>query len=246
MSLIHRNKNPYKSSNIYRVTASLTPDFPTLTPFEKVEKARKIVFTFDYPTPDNIDSDEFKKYFETMFITRYWERFFSAETFEAFTMRFYSKMLEIMPIYAELLSVFFMENKEKLYLNYTKSTSKTDSQNTGNENGKETKKGTTTGSSSSNDLGTAFPANMMSAGDHLDSVNYANNGTMNESSNSQTVNDNSTRENSRTEKGTVNTESETVSGVLLDGILKFNTEFKTVFTNMLNEFNPLFTALIDL
>lgn len=246
MNLIHRNKNPYKSTNIYRVTASLYSDFPTLTPFEKVERARKVIFTFDYPTPDNVAPGEFKQYFETMFITRFWERFFSADTFESFEMRFYSKMLEIMPVYSELLSIFFMENRDKLYLNYTKSEthsdsdSKTDGKESNNRNGSTNTTGTT------KDINSVFPANMMQAGTHLDSVNYANNGNLNDVNNKQTTEDNSSGSHESNTKQNSNSYTESTSGVLLDGVMKFNSEFKTIFTNMLNEFSPLFTAIIDI
>lgn len=60
--MIYRSKEPYKSSTIYRVTASATPEFKNLNPFEKLEAARKVVFNFDYPTPDSISSDDFKRF----------------------------------------------------------------------------------------------------------------------------------------------------------------------------------------
>lgn len=246
MNLIHRNKNPYKSTNIYRVTASLYSDFPTLSPFEKVERARKIIFNFDYPTPDNVNSDEFKRYFETMFITRFWERFFAAETFEAYHMRLYSKMLEIMPIYSELLGAFFMDDKDKLFLNYTKSETHSDSDSKTNGSESNSSTGTNTNKGTTKDIASVFPANMMTAGTHLDSVNYANNGNLNDVDNTQTSKDSASGSHNNETKQNANSYTETVSGVLLDGLLKFNNEFKTVFSNMINEFNSLYTAIIDI
>lgn len=215
---ITRNKNPYKSTNIYRVTASLNSDFFTLNPFEKIERARKIIFTFDYPTPENVETEEFKQYFETMFISRFWERFFGSETFEAWTIRFYSKMLEVMPVYSELLTVFFDENKDKLFLNYSKS--------------KTTTKNDSTNKSTDKNINSAFPSSMMKAGSNVGDVNYANNGALNNGESEQNFN------------GIV--ESEIVSGVVLDGVIKFNKEFKTIFSDLLNEFSTLFSAIIDI
>lgn len=210
--MIYRNKEPYRSSNIYRVTASVTPEFKNLNPFEKLEAARKVVFNFDYPTPDSISSEDFKRFFEHMFISRFWERWFRAETFESFTIQLYSKMLEILPEYNIMLDVFFNENKEQLFLNHstTKSSGKSKSANT-NKN-----------------VASAFPANMMSAGNSVDNVKYASNGNL--------TNDLNESENKNT--------SETISGVMLDSILKFNKEYNKIFTNLINEFNILFTFII--
>lgn len=210
--MIYRNKEPYRSSNIYRVTASVTPEFKNLNPFEKLEAARKVVFNFDYPTPDSISNEDFKRFFEHMFISRFWERWFKAETFESFTIQLYSKMLEILPEYNILLDTFFNENKEQLFLNHstTKSSGESKSANT-NKN-----------------VASAFPANMMSAGNSVGNVKYASNGNL--------TNDLNESENKNT--------SETISGVMLDSILKFNKEYNKIFTNLINEFNILFTFII--
>ena len=47
-----------------------------------ISNARKIIFTFDYPTPNNVDKEEFKKYFETTFLTTYFTDKIAFETFE--------------------------------------------------------------------------------------------------------------------------------------------------------------------
>lgn len=250
MTLIHRNKNPYKSTNIYRVTASLTPDFPTLTPFEKIEKARRIIFTFDYPTPDNIDSQTFKDYFETMFISRFWENFFSAETYESFSVRFYSKMLEVMPTYAHILSLFFNNNIDDLILNITESTTKTnsntDTTNKGNDVITTNKSGSI--NNENKNINSNFPANMMSAGTKINNVDYANNGGI--TNDKQTSSENGTQNNKIDNTSNQKNNSETTvlshSGSKLDGYIKYNNEFKSIFTNLLNEFKPLFSAVLDL
>lgn len=215
MSIL-RNKYPYQSSNIYNITASRTSNFSELNPFEKMERAREMVFIFDYPTPDNIEANDFKDYFESMFISKYFDSYFKYETFERWQLAFYSKMLEIMPIYNAKLSNFFDTNKDKLFSNKTETTSESES-NTENE-------------SASENIASIFPANLNKAGQNIGAVNYANNGNLS--------NDNSTANNKTTGKNT------TVSIDNFNNVLKFDEHFKGIFTDLINEFNPLFSALI--
>lgn len=234
--MIHRNKEPYRSSNIYRVTASLTPEFKNLNPFEKLEAARKVVFNFDYPTPESISSDEFKRFFEQMFISRFWERWFRAETFESFTIQLYSRMLEILPEYNIMLDTFFNENKEQIFLNHSTTKSKTESSGESESDNTQTSESTNT----NKNIASAFPANMMSAGDNIGNVNYANNGNLtNDKNESENTGETKTKQSNNSA-----TESETISGVMLDSILKFNKEYNKIFTNLINEFNILFSFII--
>lgn len=226
--MIHRSKEPYRSSNIYRVTASLTPEFKNLNPFEKLEAARKVVFNFDYPTPDSISSDEFKRFFEHMFISRFWERWFKAETFESFTIQLYSKMLEVLPTYNIVLSKIFDNDIDNFLL--------TQDNTTTTIKNKSTSKGTTSEQGTTKAVGSAFPSNIINAGDNVGAVKYANNGNLNENNTSGTTENNTTNDGE-----TVTTR---ISGNLFDQFIKYNTEFKDVFTNLINEFNILFSFII--
>lgn len=222
--ITHRNKEPYRSSNIYRVTASVTPDFKNLTPFEKLEAARKVVFNFDYPTPDSIEPDEFKRFLEQMFVSHFWERWFRAETFESFSIQLYSKMLEVLPAYNIMLDVFFRDNKDEILMNHTIVNSET----------KDDNKQTNETENTNKNIASAFPANMMSAGGNIGNVNYANNGNLTNDKNESV----STQDNKRS------FDSDTLSGVMLDSLIKFNKEYSNIFTKLLNEFNILFSYII--
>lgn len=216
MSIL-RNKYPYDSSNIYNVTASLFSDFPFLTPFEKIDKARTVVFNFDYPTPENIPHNDFKDFFETMFISKYFDNYFKYETFERWQVALYGKMLIILPVYNAKLSNFFEANKDKLFTNKTETTSESES-NTENE-------------SASKNIASIFPANLNKAGQNIGAVNYANNGNIS--------NDNSTANNKTTGTNT------TISIDNFNNVLKFDEHFKGIFSELINEFNPLFSAVIN-
>lgn len=215
MSIL-RSKYPYQSTNIYNITASRTIGFSALNPFEKMERARRMIFVFDYPTPENVDSEDFKAFFEKMFIGKFLDDYFKYETFERWQLAFYSKMLEVMPIYNAKLSNFFYDNKEQLFTVITESETETENQNnstTKNEN-----------------IAASFPSNMKTAGRNIGAVQYANAGTV--------VND----ENDSTGKSKSHNTSKTINN--FENILKFDSHFKGIFTDLLNEFNPLFSAVI--
>ena len=153
-----RSNYPYKSSTIYNVLASVTSDFSRLTIYEKVQKARPIIFDFDYTTPENVDTDDFKYYFETMFISRYFQYYFKTETFEAWKLLFYSKMLEVMPVYAVKLSFFFSDEIENILLNTTETVTK--------------------GTNKNKSISAALPADIIRAGYAIENVGRADSGNL--------------------------------------------------------------------
>ena len=221
MSNILRSKYPYQSTTIYNVTASLTENFETLNIFEKIQKARPLLFPFDYPTPDNINSAEFKEYFETMFISKYIDYYFKFETFERFELALYSKMLEIMPVYNIMISNVLYNNKDYLLLN----TSETITDNTTKNDNKSVNE--------SKNISSKLPANLNKAGSNIGNVQYANDGNI------------SGQEN--TLDGTTKFDGKvtTISGNRLDGLIKFDENFKNIFSKLMLEFKPLFSMIIN-
>ena len=255
MSIL-RSKYPYSSTTIYNVTASLTPNFRDLTIMQRIEAARPLVFSFEYPTPNNIQPEVFKEYFERLFITRFIDDYFKAETFEKWQVKLYSKMLEVLPVYNEILSGFFYKDKDKLLLNTSKttttgnSTGKTESENESeSESESESKsKGNTT--VKNKDIKANFPGSLRTAGTNVDNVHYANNGdvfngdTNNTNSGTNSGTNTTTGSNKTETENEYETITESKSGNILDGIIKFNNEYKNIFTKLINEFNPLFSAII--
>ena len=239
-SPIIRNKQPYQSTNIYRVTASLIDDFPILTPFEKIQKARPIVFPFDYPTPENIEPDVFKDFFETMFISKYCECFFKFETFEAWQVKLYSKMLEIMPTYCKMLENFFYSDKVDLLLNQYKETVESHDDTTGNRQNDET--GTGSATRENKNINSSFPSNLNRAGTNIGNVNYADAGAIDNGSDSSRTTRKATENHEENRNGTVKREG--YNGNIFDQILKFDEHFNGIFTAMLNEFGALFTSIL--
>jgi hypothetical protein len=180
--------------------------------FERMEAARKHIFSFDYPTPENIDANTFKDYFETLFISHFIDDYFKYETFERWQIALYSKMLEVLPTYNAKLSNFFYQDKEKLFFNRSTTTT------TGNRTNERKNK----------NISSNFPANLNRAGMNIDNVEYAQNGTL--------ENDINTDENK--------TETETKTGNSFEMSIKFDEHYKAIFSDLLDEFNGLFSFLI--
>ena len=244
MNNILRSKYPYSSSTIYNVTASLTDNFTSLNMFERIQKARSIIFTFDYPTPYNISDDDFKYYFETMFISKYIDYYFKQETFEAFQIALYSKMLEIMPVYNAKLSNFFYDKKDEMLLNKTETVSEG---NAKSNNTTESKNNTVIENENINNqkvINSSFPSNLNRAGNNIGNVNYADTGSLTEQKNNATGT-NETINNSETDNTSENyNKSVTVSGNLFENYIKFDEHFKSIFSDLMGEFKPLFSMII--
>ena len=129
-----------------------------------------------------------------------------------------------MPVYAELLDLFFKENKEEIFLAQTKTdtTTKSSGSSEASSSGK------------NENIASMFPANMATAGKDIGNVKYANNGALSS--------DNTENETSNEQSG--ETHTTTLSGSMLDSIIKFNREYKNIFNKLLNEFNGLFSYIL--
>lgn len=105
MTIFRNPTNPKGSSTLYNVISSLVS--PTLSPTEKIEAGRKYIFNFDYVTPEGVNKEEFKQYFETAFIGEFLTRYFAYNSFELWQIKLRSKMLLVMPDYVNKLSAYF-------------------------------------------------------------------------------------------------------------------------------------------
>lgn len=240
-----RSKYPYQSTTIYNITASLTENFETLTIFERVEKARSFIFPFDYPTPENVEHADFKHFFETMFISKYINDYFKYETFEAFELALYSKMLEVMPTYNIILSGIFEADADKLLLNVSETiTDANGKQDTDNQSENKTvNKSNTTGNQKN--ITAKFPANLKTAGTKINDVKYADNGGITETSDNTSGNVDVTGKNVNKATSENHSKTTTKGGNRLDAYIKMNEQLKHIFNDLMLEFKPLFSMIIN-
>ena len=106
MSFFLRNpKQPKASSTLYNVICSVVE--PMLSPRQKIEAGRAFIFDFDYNTPEHIDKNDFKSFFETCFISNYLTRYFAYETYDLFKIKLESEVKIKMLDYSKKMSLFY-------------------------------------------------------------------------------------------------------------------------------------------
>lgn len=234
--MIIRNQKPHRSTTLYNVICScLTAEENQKTLRQKIELGRKYIFNFDYVTPDSVNTDTFKQYFENMFISKFAECYIACETFELFQLKLESKMNEVMPTYCDLLAKFY-SGSDDFFMN--KSTTLTeDERNSNNKTARDTK---TSNHSASGSVSSKFPSNIATAGKQIANVKYANDGNKSETDANETTADNSTS--NTTDKS--NGKSVTVSGSYLSQFGIYKNDVLHLFTELINEFQPLFSIVM--
>lgn len=194
----------------------------------RIESARKQIFSFDYPVPDKVWTEDFKTYFETAFINEYLFDEIASETVARFKQRLHSRLLRVMPKYAALFTMLdkidysaFMTNND-----YQESDKFTAEQ-----------KAKAAGTSGSKSAGSNLPENMLAKGTigNATNVGYASSGAVSKSA-SETENE-AKSTNEGTKKITGRNSSQ------LSFINEVNPEFFDLFNKLINEFSDLFTIL---
>ena len=109
---------------------------------ETIEKARPLIFDFDYPIFDN----KYKKVLETKIIKRYYTREIGEETYGLWKFRLNSRLNEIMPFYNKLYESELLEFNPFYDVDVTTSR---DIEGTGNTDKDGSRKDVTTGTNGS-------------------------------------------------------------------------------------------------
>lgn len=183
-----------------------------------IEKHRKEIFDFEYSVPTKLNKDEFKKWFETSFLTRYLVYEIGSETFELFHVRLLSTCLRVMPIFARQIdNIMTIIPKDFYHGQYGTVVKHSDS------------KGTNDGQSKN--MASTLPINMISS-NAISDVDYADNSSKNENSskNTNTYDDKSTYD--------------LTYFVDITGILHYNNEIKKVYEDLFNQFDYLFLGVM--
>lgn len=196
----------------------------------RVESARKKIFDFSYPTPQKIE--DFKRYFETLFIFHYLTDEFAFETYNLWKVKLQSKSMEVMPGYAKAFDGFAQMTADLAVANQ-KFNRKTDSNATGKS--KSTGSFSNQNDSNSTMRGAAsdLPGNMMKAKD-FNSIEYADRANLDTASNKATDKGSNTNTNDITTK---TNQLETITGLTMPA--------GEVFRQFKNEVNGLYSELLD-
>lgn len=186
---------------------------------EVIEKHRDKIFEFDYPTPKTMDKEEFKKWFETTFITQNLTRCIGFGTMEEFKIKLWGKLLNQMPIFVREFDLLIPLTMKEMYRG---------------KFGTETIKGTDNDkvTSKTKDVNSNFPVNLINADGDIGSVNYADRGS---------INDNSRTSNRGYDESRI---YDYTTGNALAYIIPYSKEVRKLFENIFNEFNDLFLGVM--
>ena len=189
---------------------------------EMIEKYRKIVFDFDYPTPSAINSEEFKRWFETQFFARFmtWEIGFN--TLEEFKMQLWHYCSTYLPTYNVLIDKLYNMTDKEL-LNQWNSVTVTDGEDTRY----------TARTNNDMNIHSTLPANMIAAGTIAD-TRYADDANRNEG---KRVDDSKGTED-RTVTETRN------NGTIIDKLVTYYDVYEDFYVNLFKNFNKLFFGIL--
>lgn len=196
----------------------------------RVESARKKIFDFAYPTPQKIE--DFKRYFETLFIFHYLTDEFAFETYNLWKVKMQSKCMEVMPGYAKAFDGFAQMTAD-LAVSNQKFTRKTDSNATGKSKSTGSFSNQNNSNSTMRGAESDLPGNMINAND-FNSIKYADRANFDTASNKST------------DKGTNNTNNDTTTkSNQLETITGLTMPAGEVFRQFKNEVNGLYSELLD-
>lgn len=198
--------------------------------YNRVDSAREKIFNFYYPTPQKIEN--FKRYFEILFIFHYLTDEFAFETFYLWKVKLQAKCMEVMPGYAKAFDGFAQMTAD-LAVSNQKFNRKTDSNATGKS--KSTGSFSNQNDSNSTMRGAAsdLPGNMIKAKD-FNSIEYADRANLDTASNKATDKGTTTTDNDTTTK---TNQIETITGLTMPA--------GEVFRQYKNEVNGLYSELLD-
>lgn len=207
--------------------------------YNRIDTAREKIFNFYYPTPQKIE--DFKRYFEILFIMHYLTDEFAFETYYLWKVKLQAKCMEVMPGYAKAFDGFAQMTADLAVANQ-KFTRKTDSNATGKS--KSTGSFSNQNDSNSTMRGAAsdLPGNMIKAKD-FNSIEYADRANLDTASNKSTDKGKNTTDNDTTTKSN---QIETITGLTMPAgevFRQFKNEVNGLYSELLDEYKDLFMTL---
>lgn len=223
--LIFRSKVYNRSTNLKNVIYSVSPE--DLTIDERIEYARPLIFNFNYETPSNVDTEQFKQELETMFIDRYIILYFGVPTFEQFQLKLKSLFQSKMKTYSKKFEALADVQIESFTLDSTGETTahSTASSDTANKS-----------SATNSSVNSKFPQSIINARKDLGAVKHANDGNLTENINTADSVNSSKSDNKTTYKN--------YKGNSFESVIKFKEAFDKVYDEFLDEFLPLFDFMM--
>jgi hypothetical protein len=207
--------------------------------YNRIDTAREKIFNFYYPTPQKIE--EFKRYFEILFIMHYLTDEFAFETYYLWKVKLQAKCMEVMPGYAKAFDGFAQMTADLAVANQ-KFTRKTDSNATGKSKSKGSFSNQNDSNSTMRGAASDLPGNMIKA-KNFNSIEYADRANFDTASNKSTDKGTNTADNDTT---TQSNQIETITGLTMPAgevFRQFKNEVNGLYAELLDEYKDLFMPL---
>lgn len=207
--------------------------------YNRIDTAREKIFNFYYPTPQKIE--DFKRYFEILFIMHYLTDEFAFETYYLWKVKLQAKCMEVMPGYAKAFDGFAQMTADLAVANQ-KFTRKTDSNATGKSKSSGSFSNQNDSNSTMRGAESDLPGNMIKAKD-FNSIEYADRANFDTASNKSTDKGKNTTDNDTTTKSN---QIETITGLTMPAgevFRQFKNEVNGLYSELLDEYKDLFMPL---
>lgn len=207
--------------------------------YNRIDTAREKIFNFYYPTPQKIE--DFKRYFEILFIMHYLTDEFAFETYYLWKVKLQAKSMEVMPGYAKAFDGFAQMTADLAVANQ-KFTRKTDSNATGKSKSSGSFSNQNDSNSTMRGAESDLPGNMIKAKD-FNSIEYADRANLDTASNKSTDKGSNTTANDTTTKSN---QIETITGLTMPAgevFRQFKNEVNGLYSELLDEYKDLFMPL---
>lgn len=195
------------------------------------------LFDFDFSFPENMEFEDFKKYIASIFGGKFFDENIAFETEMAFTVKLRSLTNEIMPYYSKKIALLLeselknFSNKREIQSEF-KGNSKSNSQSNSQSNSNATGTG--------KNLNSDFPQELAIFDDVFSSKQRLSTGSANSSKSESNIDAENTSENATENNNTTKTVE--IYGNIFEFINNFES-LKNVFTDLMNEYNKLFSLL---
>lgn len=196
-------------------------------------KGCQVLFDFDFPTPSNIDKNDFLNNFYLMFSGEYASDNIAFDTADLFKIKIISKTLEIMPYYSKKLEILY-----NISLNNLKNTREITRENQQSNSSESKSFSNSEAEGNSKTLNSEQPNGLLIADDVFKSPQRLSNG----SASNDTTNSKISAENSTDYSGNENEKITEISGNFLDSLNNLS-ELKDTLKSLINEYSDLFSQI---
>jgi hypothetical protein len=194
---------------------------------ELIEKFRPVLFDYDYQTPTRMDKEDFKKWFETAFISKYMTNEIGFDTFEEFHIKLFGYMQSKMSYYSTALDNLLAVTPDKAFVSGKWGTTNIHSEDEYTNKSKS--------NNNTDSMGSTLPINMIGS-NAISNVKYADSANKNESTGNTESNNKGTRQHDES--------YDVIYTYHIEKLIGYNKEYKKWYDSLFDEFEILFLGVM--